>query len=220
MNVQGQWYLPPTAYAPATAAQQPGASAATAAAMMSAAQAAAVAQQQLPQAGPYAAAAVPQGYQQADSAKFLSVGMGLPGFGMGGQAPPPAPPQGQSGQAFLGNPGTAAAAFYQAAGLAALSGLHPSALLAAAASATPPAGPPPLGQQQAQAALQAQAAAAAAAASQQAGVRQLLGGCGGGVGANGFSVFSKLPLLKTPAGSHHISPLKVRRQEVINFGLR
>ena len=223
MNVQGQWYLPPaTAYAPATAAQQPGASAATAAAMMSAAQAAAAAQQQLPQASPYAAAAaVPQGYPQADSAKFMSVGMGLPGFGMGGQAPPPALPQGQSGQAFLGNPGTAAAAFYQAAGLAALSGLHPSALLAAAASATPPpAGPPPMGQQQAQAALQAQAAAAAAAAaaSQQAGVRQLLGGCGGG--GNGFSVFSKLPLLKTPAGSHHISPLKVRRQEVIDSGLR
>ena len=65
----------------------------------------------LPLSNGIVAAAVPQGYPQADSAKFMSVGMGLPGFGMGGQAPPPALPQGQSGQAFLGNPGTAAAAF-------------------------------------------------------------------------------------------------------------
>lgn len=205
MNMQGQWYLP--AYPAAPAAAQPAAAAANMMPMMSAAQAAQPIQP-IPQASPYAT--VPQGYQQsaADPAKFL--GVGLPN---GHQlfAPPPHPqPQGQPpNQPFLGNPGSAAAAFYQAAGLAALSGLHPSALLAAAsASSAAPASP--MGQHTQAAAAAAAAAAAHAAANQQAGMRQLLGGGGVGGGGNGFSVFSKLPLLKTPAGSHHISPLKVR----------
>ena len=206
MNVQGQWYLP--AYS-APAAAQPNLTAANMAAIAQAQAMAQAAQPQPPQGYPQASPyAVPQGYQQSDSAKF----MGLPGphspqlFGMGQAPPQPPQPQGHSNQAYLNSPGSAAAAFYQAAGLAALQGLHPSALLAAAsASSAAAASPaPPMGQH---AHAQAAAAAAAAAASQQASMRQLLGGGGGN---NGFSVFSKLPLLKTPAGSHHHSPLKVR----------